>query len=369
MATASPDDASMYKIMAVDRSTEKWVTLSDWSTTKSVTYTPVNPGTHRVVVYVKHKSVSGDVYSDYRYVDINIKPAKSSVTSLEVLGKVALGETVTIKAAATPSENTLYKIMAVDRSTEEWVTLSNWSTRNQATYTFKNNAQYRFVVYVKHSSKNQDTEDDYRYVDVSTLRGTIVIDPGHGGSDPGAIGNGFLEKNGTLDISFKLKSKLENLGYKVYVTRSDDSYVDLYDRARLANNVKADLLVSIHHNAFSETSTGIEVLYSARDMDRNIRNEAINIGWTDPDITYAARVSTSSTIAKDLSANLASALGMVNRGAKEQNLAVCRNTAMPSILVEAGFITNPNDCSIVMSSFGQDLITTTIANVISKYIK
>ena len=366
--TASPSDSTYYKIMAVDRKTEKWITLSDWSAVNSVNYVPENSGIHRIVVYVKHKTAYGNKEDDYKYIDLDIKPSVSKVTSLDILGSISKGETVTIKATANPSNNAYYKIMAVDRSTEQWTTLSNWSHNNEVSYTFTNNANYRFVVYVKNKNKKGDIEDDYKYIDVSTCKGIIVIDPGHGGSDPGASGNGYIEKNGTLTISLKLKNKLETMGYEVYITRSNDTYVDLYDRARLANNIKADLLISVHHNSFNSTSTGIEVLYSSNQMDSTIRNEAINSGWTDPNSTYSSRLSTSKALANELSSSLATNLGMINRGGKDQNLAVCRNTAMPSILVEAGFISNPNDCNKVMSNSGQQVIVDTIANIVSKYI-
>ncbi|NLK93560.1 MAG: hypothetical protein GX275_00015, partial [Clostridiales bacterium] len=164
---AIPSDKTLYKIMAVDRSTEKWITISDWSTTKSVAYTPVNPGTHRVVVYVKHKDKNGDAEDDYKYVDLYIKPAVSNVNSLEITGNKMVQSELKISANADPASNTLYKIMAVDRNTEKWVTLSDWSTTKSVTYTPVNPGTHRVAVYVKHKNKIGNIEDDYKYVDLN----------------------------------------------------------------------------------------------------------------------------------------------------------------------------------------------------------
>jgi N-acetylmuramoyl-L-alanine amidase len=148
----------------------------------------------------------------------------------------------------------------------------------------------------------------------------IVIDPGHGGKDPGAIGTitRTTESDLVLKTSFMLKKQLEAKGFKVYLTRDKDEYVDLYQRPNIANKLNADLFVSIHINAFSNPKAeGIEVLY-ADDDKRD-----------------------SYSFAKIVQGKLITYLNRVDRGVKNRpRLVVLKNTEMPAILTELGFLTN-----------------------------
>ena len=85
------------------------------------------------------------------------------------------------------------------------------------------------------------------------MKKTVVIDPGHGGSDPGAVSGKINEKDLNLQVAKILKDLLDQKGMTVYMTRSEDRYVGLHQRAEFANNLKADLFVSIHHNASPNT--------------------------------------------------------------------------------------------------------------------
>lgn len=149
----------------------------------------------------------------------------------------------------------------------------------------------------------------------------IVIDAGHGGHDPGASHASNLEKNIALQASLLLKKKLENAGFKVYMTRERDNYVKLYDRAGIANQLNADLFISVHINAARNTNArGIETLY-APDNARN--NKAL---------------------ADAIQSELISATGAVNRGVVSRpELVVIRETEMDAVLVELGFLSNPED--------------------------
>jgi len=89
----------------------------------------------------------------------------------------------------------------------------------------------------------------------------VVIDAGHGGKDPGAIYGGISEKDLNLDIAKRLYTLLENQGIQLYMTRTNDTYIDLYDRSGLANKVNADLLISVHNNAGPSGTTGSMSLY------------------------------------------------------------------------------------------------------------
>ncbi|WP_432663162.1 N-acetylmuramoyl-L-alanine amidase [Wukongibacter baidiensis] len=151
----------------------------------------------------------------------------------------------------------------------------------------------------------------------------IVIDPGHGGHDPGAISPKLKmkEKVVVLDVSLKLKKLLENRGFKVYMTRDDDTYIGLYDRSTIANELGADAFVSVHANAHSKTSVeGVQVLYHPNDGRDNK--------------TFAAM--TRDALVKEL--------GTPDKGIIQRpKLVVIRETKMPAVLLELGFMTNPRE--------------------------
>lgn len=146
----------------------------------------------------------------------------------------------------------------------------------------------------------------------------IVIDAGHGGKDPGAVGSKAQEKDLTLRASKLLQSELEKQGFRVYMTRSTDEYVGLYDRPAIANDLGATLFVSIHINAFTnDSASGVEVLYGNESM------------------------SSDKGLAQMIQSQLIKSLGAVDRGIGHlPRLVVLKETTMPSVLCELGFITN-----------------------------
>jgi N-acetylmuramoyl-L-alanine amidase len=157
----------------------------------------------------------------------------------------------------------------------------------------------------------------------------IVIDPGHGGKDPGASDNGLVEKELNFDIVLYLKEYLDKeKDIKVYYTRLDDSYPTLGDRTDLANDVDADFFVSVHNNWYTSSAHGTEVYYLA---------PSSNPGMT------------SIKLAEIFQKAIVSAVGTKNRGIKSGNLFVLRNTDMPAILIEVAFLSNPIDVAKLKS--------------------
>ena len=151
----------------------------------------------------------------------------------------------------------------------------------------------------------------------------VFIDPGHGGYDPGATGHGLKESAVVVNIAQKLGQLLAAKGIAVKYSRTSDTYVDLAERSKLANEWGADLFVSIHTNAFNGSSYGTEC--------------------------YAHPGDTAET--KQLSANvaktIASELNLYNRGHKEEDFAVLRLSKMPAILIETAFIDNAEEATIL----------------------
>lgn len=175
----------------------------------------------------------------------------------------------------------------------------------------------------------------------------VVIDAGHGGHDPGASYGGLYEKDVNLATSLAVRKKLENLGFKVYMTRERDNYVQLYDRAAIANQLKADLFVSVHANAAGSTKArGIETLY-APDNSRN------NLAF-----------------AKVIQDHMIKATGNYNRGVVSRpELVVIRETDMDAVLVEIGFLTNTSDHEKLSTDLYINAVADGIVNGIVKYME
>jgi len=189
---------------------------------------------------------------------------------------------------------------------------------------------------------------------------TIIVDAGHGGHDPGAIGhNGLMEKEVNLDIAYKLTQLLNsNLPVRVFMTRTDDTFVTLSDRAKFANSKGADLFISIHNNAaFADKMKGSETFFVSVASDPSARavevleNSVINLEFKESkikgtnaqdilqDMAYFEFVRESSLAASCVQKNLVKTLALEDRGVKQALFYVLRMVAMPSILVEVAFLT------------------------------
>jgi N-acetylmuramoyl-L-alanine amidase len=144
------------------------------------------------------------------------------------------------------------------------------------------------------------------------------IDPGHGGSDPGAVGHGLHEADITLQVARLLKKELTAAGHEVLMTRGKDKYVSLGQRAMMANAWNADLFVSLHCNAAATASAmGLEIFhFNDSDDGRHVASRV----WDRLDLEFGDH--------------------HLMRGVKEANFAVLRLTSMPAVLVEMEFITN-----------------------------
>ena len=170
----------------------------------------------------------------------------------------------------------------------------------------------------------------------------IVIDPGHGGKDPGAVNRASgHEKKVVLDISKKLRDILVKKGYRVRLTRETDTYLSLTDRKKLATKQNANLFISIHANAFSSRRvSGIETYYSTKNrrLAQVIHKQLIR-----------------ATKAKD-------------RGVRNAPFRVLSGTKVPAILIEVGFMTNPKEAKKLVTKTYQRQIATGIAKGVEEYL-
>ena len=175
-------------------------------------------------------------------------------------------------------------------------------------------------------------------------RPIVVIDPGHGGPDPGAVGIGGLqEKRVVLDISQQIAALLEKQGVQVVMSRSADVDLDLAPRTALANRVNANAFVSIHANAISmsrQDISGLETYY----------------------------YNTGANLARSIHQSVLQETGVRDRGVRTARFYVLRYTSMPSVLVEVGFVTGREDAAKLATPAYRTKMAGAIANGVLRYL-
>lgn len=219
---------------------------------------------------------------------------------------------------------------------------------------------------------------------------TIVIDPGHGGRDPGAIGpRGTREKDVVLRISLKLGDLIrKNMpDVNVVFTRQDDRFIELHQRGRIANRAKGELFISIHANSTRSASVyGAEVfflgLHRSEDALEVMKKENSVIALEDPatrtreltdeelilyELTNAAFLSNSQYFAALIDREFIGHAKRRSRGVKQAGFLVLYNASMPSVLVEVGFISNPAEEQYLRSEAGQDALAMSIYRAVVEY--
>lgn len=170
---------------------------------------------------------------------------------------------------------------------------------------------------------------------------TIVIDPGHGGKDPGAIGlNGIMEKDLILETSLAIAEKIEDFGGNVILTREDDRFVTLKDRILISNQNDVDAFISIHYNSYSEDYVGGINTYYYNDGRR---------------------------LANVIQKRLSEEVSLRNRGVRQDSYRVLRDNRHPAILIELGFITNTTELATIQSPTYHDQVAEGITKGLMEY--
>ena len=220
---------------------------------------------------------------------------------------------------------------------------------------------------------------------------TMVIDPGHGGMETGAKGKfGNLEKDITLAISLKLKALVErNMGFEVVLTRDKDVDVSVENRSAIANNRKAGLFISIHANgAVQKKAAGSETFFlslNATDeetrrlaylennssalqsrIDPSSDDDLMMILW---DMAQTAYIKQSSQLAELVQEELDALLGTRNRGIKQAPFKILAGVACPAILVEAAFISNPEEEQKLAAGNFQTKVADAICRGLARYLR
>lgn len=225
----------------------------------------------------------------------------------------------------------------------------------------------------------------------------IVIDPGHGGKDPGNLGTGRYkdrEKDVSYDVSVLIKKYIEeNLpDTKAILTREENQFIELYQRGVIANRANADVFISIHCNANDNHSAyGTESFVlgmgerdqrlnktaqlenAARLLEDNWESNYEKLDASNPAAVIALRayqdafLEQSISIADEIQNQFQTRVKRRNRGVKQQPLAVLRGSTMPAVLVELGFLTNPGEEDFLQSQRGKELLASAVYRAVKSY--
>jgi len=226
---------------------------------------------------------------------------------------------------------------------------------------------YRVVVDLSKSKRNKQY--------------TVVIDPGHGGKDPGAVGNGVREKDLVLSIGKYLRKEL-NKDFNVVMTRDTDEFITLQNRSKIANGLQANLFISLHINSSTSTKmNGMEIFYFSKKSSSYARKiakfensfaekygeDTKKIVQIVTDISYNNNKAESMKLAEKLNNDLSKRMKMKNRKIHGANFAVLRGVNCPGILIETGFIRNKSDSRKLKNRTNRKIIAKEIAKHVRKY--
>ena len=178
-------------------------------------------------------------------------------------------------------------------------------------------------------------------------RPLVIIDPGHGGSDVGATRNGIYEKDIVLAMSKRLGRILQQMGYSVMYTRTEDIELDLEPRVQIAENARARVFVSIHVNSLDAKASQVSGV----------------------ETYHAPNASLGKSLAQLVHQQIVASTGANDRGVRSARFHVILRTSMPAILVETGFITNPSEASRLVNSSYQERMADAIAKGIDQFLR
>lgn len=210
--------------------------------------------------------------------------------------------------------------------------------------TSKKNTENTQAEKVESTKKDEQKKREANTASTGSLQGyNIVIDPGHGGKDPGSLGvNGVFEKDIIMRTADHVEQKLRQAGATVILTRNSDYYISLNERVRLSNLYHTHAFISLHYNAHPlMRMNGIETYYHLGEKNRDL--------------------------ASNIQGSLEQNVSLQGRGIKESNFYVLRKNRFPSVLVELGFITNPGDLSMAQSEDYQNTVANSIVEGLMNY--
>ena len=239
----------------------------------------------------------------------------------------------------TAMANLQNEIRSIDDRNISTIEVINLGAESKIKFKLKDRVSYTLT------DNGMSSKIGIKFTKQSSTTPIIVVDAGHGAKDPGAVSGGAKEKDINLIISEKLSARLIQEGYSVTTTRNTDVFIELADRSNVANNIDADLFISIHHNAASNSSAnGIETLYYPSDDNKSI---AI--------IMHEEMLKASG--AKDRK--------IITRS----DLSVLRRTLMPATLLELGYMTNSTELANLQDDAYQNAMVEGIVKAVNRYFK
>ena len=250
----------------------------------------------------------------------------------------------------------------------EWI----YDDYYKARYYLDDSGHYVSGTY-KIDGKDQLFQNDGKWIsEVSTEGGftkgqysnTIFLDPGHGGRDSGAFYYNVAEKDLNMQIYRKLRTKLEELGYKVLTSRDSDIDVDfITERSRMVNKTNSDIFISIHFNATGNSYSKASGIQTYSYSDEPDYPSKINPYWHN----HPDRISESKRLAAAIHSSLLAETGAKDAGQLERSFAVLRETAKPAVLLELGYMDNFTENQQIRDSHYQDKLVAGIVKGIQKY--
>lgn len=254
---------------------------------------------------------------------------------------------------------------------------------------FELNNPHRVVLDLRRKADPIDAPPGPDYAPQRPLGPVVVVDPGHGGIEHGAVGpTGLMEKEVALDIARRLRSRLGEMGVNVVLTRDGDRHVPLDDRTAIANHNRADLFVSIHLNASRrKDASGAETYFMSTEAtdDEARRLAGLENSLSRPatdspelrdrgldlvlwDLAQNRYLAESSALAEEVQRELNTLTGTRDRGVRQAPFRVLVGATMPAILVEAGFISNPDEERAFAQPGYRDRTASAIATAVKAYL-
>ncbi|MEG0128437.1 N-acetylmuramoyl-L-alanine amidase family protein, partial [Clostridium sp.] len=339
---------------------------------------PLQYGDNSFSIWVKRAGIPPSDkggYDSFSKEVVNIQCNASKISRINTLENISSGDIVgtnpeiKVIGQAGDGSNLSYKALIYSNSKKKWVDASSYIGPNpsESEVIIKldkplESGSNRILICSKRSWIGSDVYEDSKEIviqgkNTAPLKKLIVIDPGHGGYDPGAVSkiDGTMEKTIALQISKRLGKLLEDGGYNVLYTRDNDDFVNwdstsssnsLNYRYTFANNNGANMFVSIHCNSFDGNGYGTETLYSKKNPNKDYK------------------------LARNIQTEVIKETAMRDRGIKNHsNWAVVNGTTMPAALVETGFIDSLIDLPKLQSPISQEQFAQGIYNGIIKAIQ
>ncbi len=269
------------------------------------------------------------------------------------------------------------------------ISSKNLKTKEIASRSSKPKKNKKKIVSNKAFEHSFKSESVFKSLKAFNSKKVIVIDPGHGGKDSGAVGyQKRQEKKAVLEIAKKLAKELKRRGFKVYLTRDRDVFINLRNRTKIANRKMADIFISIHANAAPNKKSylsmkGVETYFLSPARSERAKNAAalenqsdmVNMDFFSKEIFLnfynRERIIASNKLAIDVQAGILKSLRkrykVLDGGVREGPFWVLVGAQMPAILIEVGYITNPTDAKRLFNPFFQKTLAKGIADGIESY--